>query len=226
VLFIRAEAIVSYWGFGVKLTILSKSSIGLYSLALIFAVFSGSAQAQAQAQMVDLSVSNPAIVSMTGGALSAESVASFALANVDDKAIADRESLRLERFRELMELNGSARYVRDQVASLGSVTREVAMKNLNIQSFTPEQERRFFQISTQILKKVEADILNDLARSQSRHFTIEEIQTLIKANSSTSAVKYNIAKFSDPKASQSLITSYMVEAVVSIIKSFKETIQS
>lgn len=207
-----------------KITKLAKSSLSLLVLGLGLGVCASSALAQAR----DASAFDPSLplVPMTAGALSADSVATMALASVDDKAIANREALRVERYRELMELNGTARYVRDQISSLGVVTRELAMENLNLKVFTPDQERRFFQISSVVLKKVESDILNDLAQTQSRYFTIEEIQTLIKANSSISAVKYNSAKFSDPKASQSLVTSYMVEAVVTIIKSFKETITS
>lgn len=198
----------------------------IFGIGLGFSTVPVLAQAQYAAQVSDLSDSNPALVPMQTGAISADNMASLALASVDDKAIANRESLRLERYRELMELNGSARYVRDQIASLNTVTRLVAMENLNLKSFSPDQEARYFQISSVVLRRVENDILNDLAQTQSRYFTVEEIQTLIKANSTTSAVKYNSAKFSDSQASQSLVTSYMVEAVVTIIKSFKETITS
>lgn len=159
-------------------------------------------------------------------AVSAESVAVDALANVNDAADFSYTQAKVDKYRELMELNGTARNVRTLLDTVKDATKLVVLERMGQQAMTTQQTMAFEQISSQVLAETEARILNDLAVAQAQTFTLDEIQSLITANSSISAAKYNAGKFAAPDVSQQMIQSYMVDAVVKIVKSFTESVQS
>jgi hypothetical protein len=159
-------------------------------------------------------------------AVSAESMAVVAVADVNDAADFSYAQAKVDKYRELMELNGTARNVRSLLGNIKAATRLVILERMGKQAFSPEQASTYDQMAGTVLAQTEARILNDLAVAQSKTFTLDEIQALITANSSISAAKYNSGKFSAPEVGQQLIQSYMVDAVVKIVKTFKESVQS
>jgi len=159
-------------------------------------------------------------------AVSADSFAVDALANVNDAADFSYTQAKVDKYRELMELNGTARNVRSLLDTVKDATKMVILERMGQQAMTEQQTSAFDQIAVKVLAETEARILNDVAVSQAQTFTLDEIQSLITANSSISAAKYNAGKFAAPDVSQQMVQSYMVDAVVKIVKTYTESVQS
>jgi len=124
-------------------------------------------------------------------------------------------------YEQLMELNGVSRNIRDVVASTRDSTRLVIIDRAKLDTLTPAQEARFIGIADPILKNAEADLIASVAAAQAPGFSDTEIRQLIIANASPAAAKYNAAKFVDQDKSADKIQSYMVNAVVRIIKAYQ-----
>lgn len=142
----------------------------------------------------------------------------------EDKAAAARKSRRIALYKQLMETNGTTKNVRLIMANTKAAVRLVILERKGAQSLSGADELKFNQIADRVLKDAEASIIDQIATTQSASFTEEEILTLISANSGPVAAKYNASKFANPEANAQQIQSYMVEAVIKIIKTFKEAI--
>ncbi|BBF81777.1 hypothetical protein EM6_2385 [Asticcacaulis excentricus] len=142
----------------------------------------------------------------------------------EDKAAAARKSRRIALYKQLMETNGTTKNVRLIMANTKAAVRLVILERKGAQSLSGADELKFNQIADRVLKEAEASIIDQIATAQSANFSEEEILTLISANSGPVAAKYNASKFANPDANAQQIQSYMVEAVIKIIKTFKEAI--
>lgn len=142
----------------------------------------------------------------------------------EDKAAAGRKSRRIALYKQLMETNGTTKNVRLIMANTKAAVRLVILERKGAQSLSGADELKFNQIADRVLKEAEASIIDQIATAQSANFSEEEILTLISANSGPVAAKYNASKFANPDANAQQIQSYMVEAVIKIIKTFKEAI--
>lgn len=159
-------------------------------------------------------------------ALAAGDVAVSAVAQVNDLANAANSSKKIELYKQLMELNGMSRNVRNVLASTKSATRLIVIDRAGADHLTPEQDARYNQIADGILKDTETSLIDDIAKAQAQTFSADEIQQLITANSSVAAAKYNAGKFQSPDANAQAIQTYMVEAVIKIIKSYTQSMAS
>ena len=159
-------------------------------------------------------------------AVAAGDVADIAVAQVNDQADAAVASKKVELYKQLMELNGTSRNIRAMLDNTKTTTRLIVIQRSGAAQLTPEQGARYDQVADNVLKATEARLIDDLAQTQATSFSADEIQQLINSNSSISAAKYNAAKFVDPQGNTAHIESYMVEAVIKIMKSFKESVAS
>lgn len=157
-------------------------------------------------------------------AIAAGDVATIAVAQLNDSADAAKAAEKVELYKQLMELNGMSRNVRMVLASTKSSTRLILIDRAGADHLTPEQDAKYNKIADTILKDTEVSLINDIARAQSANFSTEEIQQLITANASVAAAKYNAAKFLNPDASAQQVNSYMVDAMIKIIKTFTESV--
>lgn len=142
----------------------------------------------------------------------------------EDKAAAARKSRRIALYKQLMDTNGTSKNVHMIMANTKAAVRLVILERKGAKSLSPADELKFNQIADRVLKEAEVSIIDQIAATQSANFTEEEILTLISANSGPVAAKYNASKFANPDANAQQIQSYMVEAVIKIIKTFKEAI--
>ncbi|WP_298328391.1 hypothetical protein [Asticcacaulis sp.] len=142
----------------------------------------------------------------------------------EDKAAAARKSRRIALYKQLMETNGTTKNVRLIMGNTKAAVRLVILERKGAQALSAADELKFNQIADRVLKEAEASIIDQIATAQSANFSEEEILTLISANSGPVAAKYNASKFANPDANAQQIQSYMVEAVIKIIKTFKEAI--
>lgn len=156
-------------------------------------------------------------------AVSADSFASDALAQVDDQADAGYAKAKVARYIELLEVNGSKSSLKKQIETLKESTRQVIIKSLGRAYMTAEENTKFELICSKILSETESRILNEIAVNQSKTFTLEEISALISANSSPLAAKFVAGKSKTSPTEQHYVQTYVVEAVVYIIKTFRET---
>jgi hypothetical protein len=159
-------------------------------------------------------------------AVAAGDVASVAVAQVNDQADAAVATQKVELYKQLMELNGMSRNIRVVLDNTKTTTRLIVIQRSGSDHLTPEQDARYNQIADTVLKDAEARLIDEIAQSQATSYSADEIQQLIAANSSVAAAKYNAAKFVDPAGNTSQIETYMVEAVVKIMKTFKESVAS
>ena len=125
-----------------------------------------------------------------------------------------------------MQLNGVSRGVRTALDATKAQIRLVVLERAGKSAMTPAEEARYNSIADVVLKETEANVLDSIARSQSQSFSADEIQQLINANASVAAAKYNAGKFVTAQNSTEEVQSYMVQAVVKIIKTFKDSVAS
>jgi hypothetical protein len=122
-----------------------------------------------------------------------------------------------------MELNGVARNVRQVISNTKTATRLIVIDRAGLTTLTPEQDARYNQIADKILLDTQNSLIENIAEAQAPAFSADEIQQLITANSSIAAAKYNAAKFMQQDASAGEVQTYMVDAVIRIIKTFTES---
>jgi hypothetical protein len=192
--------------------------VGLHRLAAVYAgamLMAGAAQAQVVVD--DRPVHAPAVIT---------DLAQDALAQVNDTANATAEARKIALYRQLMELNGTSRNIRTIMLNTKAAVRLVILDRAKATSLSAAQEHKLDQISDDILKETEFSLINAVALSQAKAFSEDEITLLIKANGSEAGMRYNAGKFMAPEASAQQIQTYMVDAVVKIIKTFKEQVQS
>lgn len=142
----------------------------------------------------------------------------------EDKAAAARKTRRVALYKQLMEANGTSKNVRLIMANTKTAVKMVILERKGATNLSAADELKFNQVADRVLKDAEISIIDQIAATQSVNFSEEEILTLISANSGPVAAKYNASKFANPEANAQQIQSYMVEAVVKIIKTFKEAI--
>ena len=159
-------------------------------------------------------------------AVAAGDVAVSAVAQVNDSANAANVTRKVELYKQLMELNGMSRNVRNVLNSTKSATRLIVIDRAGTDHLTPEQDARYNKIADGILKDTETSLIEEIAQSQAQSFSADEIQQLITANSSIAAAKYNAGKFQSPDANAQAIQTFMVEAVIKIIKSYTQSMAS
>ncbi|MBW8882748.1 MAG: hypothetical protein JF615_15410, partial [Asticcacaulis sp.] len=133
---------------------------------------------------------------------------------------------KIDLYKQLMELNGQARTIRNAIGNIKSSTKLVVIDRAGKSTLTPEESARYDSIADIILDQTEASLINDIAKAQSQSFSTDEIQQLIVANSSVAAAKYNVGKFMSADANAQQIQAYMVDAVIKIIKTFQESMAS
>lgn len=159
-------------------------------------------------------------------AVAAGDEASVAVAQVNDSADAASAANKVALYKQLMELDGTSRNIRSVLDNAKTTTKLVVIQRSGESQLTAEQNARYDQIADKIMKDTEAQLIDAIAQNQASSFSADEIQQLIAANSSISAAKYNAAKFVDQSGNAAQVESYMVEAVVKIVKSFKESVAS
>jgi hypothetical protein len=166
------------------------------------------------------------VASTPNGIMTADSMATSAVAQINDAAIDAAAQKKIDLYKQLMELNGVSRSVRNSLDATKASTKTIVLERAGKATMTPADEARYNTIADGILKDTEASVIDEIARVQSQSFSADEIQQLIAANSSVAAAKYNAGKFTAPDNNADEIQTYMVEAVVKIVKTFKESISS
>ncbi len=159
-------------------------------------------------------------------AVAAGDVASVAVAQVNDQADAAVATQKVELYKQLMELNGMSRTIRNVLDNTKTSTRLIVIQRSGGDHLTAEQDARYNAIADTVLKDTEAKLIDDIAQTQAASYSADEIQQLIAANSSISAAKYNAAKFVDQAGNNQQVETYMVEAVMKIMQKFKESVTS
>ena len=177
------------------------------------ALVSGSAVAQEVAAYSDMPVA-------------AGDMAKPALAQLNDAADSAAAQKKIDLYKQLMQLNGVTRGVRTALDATKAQTRLVVLERAGKSAMTPAEEARYNTVADAVLKETETNVLDSIARSQSQSFSADEIQQLINANASVAAAKYNAGKFVTAQNSTEEVQSYMVQAVVKIIKTFKDSVDS
>ena len=185
--------------------------VGLAALALALAL-----PAAAQ-EIVDAAPSSTQ-------AVAAGDVADVAVAQINDQQDAAQAAAKIELYKQLMELNGTSRTIRNTLASAKTTTRLVVVQGTGQADLTPQQSALYDQIADGILKDTETKVIDDIAAAQSQSFSADEIQQLITANSSVAAAKYNAAKFLAPDANAAEVQQYMTDALIKIVKTFNESL--
>ena len=185
---------------------------GLAALALTALALPAAAQ-----EIVDAAPSN-------SQALAAGDVATVAVAQINDQQDAANAAQKVELYKQLMELNGTSRSIRNTLASARTTTRLVVVQNTGQGDLNAEQSALYDKIADGILGQTETQLIDDIAAKQSQSFSIAEIQQLITANSSVAAAKYNSAKFITPDANAAEVQQYMTDALIKIVKTFNESL--
>jgi hypothetical protein len=153
-------------------------------------------------------------------AIAAGDVAVSAVAQLNDAAETAHAAEKIELYKQLMELNGVSRNVRQVISNTKTATRLIVIDRAGLTTLTPDQDARYNQIADKILQDTQASLIENIAEAQAPLFSADEIQQLITANSSIAAAKYNSAKFMQQDQSATEVQSYMVDAVIKIIKTF------
>lgn len=156
-------------------------------------------------------------------ALAAGDVAVSAVAQLNDAAETAHVQEKIELYKQLMELNGVARNVREVISNTKTATRLIVIDRAGLTTLTPDQDARYNQIADKVLLDTQNSLIESIAEAQAPAFSSDEIQQLITANSSIAAAKYNAAKFMQQDASAGQVQTYMVDAVIRIIKTFTES---
>jgi hypothetical protein len=159
-------------------------------------------------------------------AIAAGDMASVAVAQLNDSADAAKAAQKVELYKQLMELNGMSRNVRMVLAGTKTSTRLIIIDRTGTDHLTPDQDAKYNKIADTVLKDTESSLINDIAKVQSANFSTEEIQQLITANASVAAAKYNATKFLNPDANAQQVQTYMVDAMIKIIKTFTESVSA
>ncbi|MBP2158019.1 MULTISPECIES: hypothetical protein [Asticcacaulis] len=186
---------------------------GFAFAAAALALVSGSAVAQEVVAYSDMPVA-------------AGDMAKPALAQLNDAADSAAAQKKIDLYKQLMQLNGVTRGVRTALDATKAQTRLVVLERAGKSAMTPAEEARYNTVADAVLKETEANVLDSIARSQSQSFSADEIQQLINANASVAAAKYNAGKFVTAQNSTEEVQNYMVQAVVKIIKTFKDSVDS
>jgi len=166
------------------------------------------------------------VVAYSDMPVAAGDMAKPALAQLNDAADSAAAQKKIDLYKQLMQLNGVTRGVRTALDATKAQTRLVVLERAGKSAMTPAEEARYNTIADAVLKETEANVLDSIARSQSQSFSADEIQQLINANASVAAAKYNAGKFVTAQNSTEEVQSYMVQAVVKIIKTFKDSVDS
>ncbi|MEI9905059.1 MAG: hypothetical protein WDN06_14650 [Asticcacaulis sp.] len=188
-----------------------------FGVALAVAGFAAGALPAAAQEIVDAAPSSTQ-------AVAAGDVATVAVAQINDKQDAAQAAAKVELYKQLMELNGTSRTIRNTLASAKTTTRLVVVQRVGEADLTPEQDALYNQIADTVLKQTEVKLIDDIAGAQSQSFSADEIQQLIAANSSVAAAKYNSAKFIAPDANAAQVQQYMTDALIKIVKTFNESL--
>ncbi len=159
-------------------------------------------------------------------AVAAGDVASVAVAQVNDQADAAVATQKVELYKQLMELNGTSRTIRNVLDNTKTSTKLIVIQRSGADRLTPEQDARYNTIADTVLKDTETKLIDDIATTQAASYSADEIKQLIASNSSISAAKYNAAKFVDQTGNNEQVEHYMVEAVMKIMQTFKESVAS
>lgn len=159
-------------------------------------------------------------------AVAAGDVAVVAVAQLNDAADSANAAKKVDLYKQLMELNGQARNIRNVIGNTRSATKLIVINRSGKPAMTDADSARYDAIATTVLGQTEASLINDIAVAQSQSFSADEIQQLIVANSSVAAAKYNAGKFAAGDSNTQQIQSYMIEAVIKIIKTFTESMAS
>ena len=173
-----------------------------------------------------------AALALSGGMASAQDivaagdVAVTAVAQLNDAADAVNAQKKIDLYKQLMQLNGTARSIHTALDATKESTKLVVVERAGKTTMSDAEVARYDTIADPILKDTETTIIDEIARSQSQAFSLDEIQQLINANSSVAAAKYNAGKFMAPDASAQEVQGYMIQAVIKIIKTFKESVAS
>lgn len=159
-------------------------------------------------------------------AVAAGDVATVAVAQLNDAADTAGAAKKVDLYKQLMELNGVSRNIRNVISNTKSATRLIVIDRSGQPALSDVDSARFNTIADQVLGQTEASLINDIAVAQSQWFSADEIQQLIAANSSVAAAKYNSTKFQAGEAAAQQVQAYMVDAVIKIIKTFQESMAS
>ncbi len=192
------------------------TAAGIIGLAAALALSGGMASAQ---DIVAAAPSNQY-------AVAAGDVAVTAVAQLNDAADAVSAQKKIDLYKQLMQLNGTARSIHTALDATKESTKLVVVERAGKTTMSDAEVARYDTIADPILKDTETTIIDEIARSQSQAFSLDEIQQLINANSSVAAAKYNAGKFMAPDASAQEVQGYMIQAVIKIIKTFKESVAS
>jgi hypothetical protein len=194
--------------------------VAISSLAVVATWAAASAFAPAFAQ--EIVAAAPSNIQ----AVAAGDVASVAVAQVNDQADAAVATQKVELYKQLMELNGMSRNIRTVLDNTKTTTKMIVVQRSGSDHLTPEQDARYDRIADTVLKDTESKLIDDIAQTQATSYSADEIQQLIASNSSVAAAKYNAAKFVDESGNATQVENYMVEAVIKIMKTFKESVAS
>lgn len=156
-------------------------------------------------------------------ALAAGDVATSAVAQLNDTAENAKVREKVELYKQLMELNGVSRNVRQVISNTKIATRLIVIDRAGLTTLTPEQDARYNKIADGILLDTQNTLIDNIAIAQAPAFSAEEIQQLITANASIAAAKYNAGKFMGQDEAATQVQNYMIEAVIKIIKTFTES---
>lgn len=186
----------------------------------------GFALAAAAILVVSSPVAAQEAVAYSDVPVAAGDMAKPALAQLNDAADSAAAQKKIDLYKQLMQLNGITRGVRTALDATKAQTRLVVLERAGKAAMTPVEEARYNTVADAVLKETEANVLDSIARSQSQSFSADEIQQLINANASVAAAKYNAGKFVTAQDGTEEVQSYMVQAVVKIIKTFKDSVAS
>lgn len=194
----------------------ANTAAGIIGLAAVILLSGGMASAQ---DIVAAAPSNQY-------AVAAGDMAVSAVAQLNDAADTANAQKKIDLYKQLMQLNGTERSIQTALNATKESTRLVVVERAGKKSMSESDSARYDTIADTILKDTQATIVDEIARSQSQAFSLDEIQQLINANSSIAAAKYNAGKFMAPDASAQEVQGYMIQAVIKIIKTFKESVAS
>ena len=186
----------------------------------------GFALAAAAILVVSSPVAAQEAVAYSDVPVAAGDMAKPALAQLNDAADSAAAQKKIDLYKQLMQLNGITRGVRTALDATKAQTRLVVLERAGKAAMTSAEEARYNTVADAVLKETEANVLDSIARSQSQSFSADEIQQLINANASVAAAKYNAGKFVTAQDGTEEVQSYMVQAVVKIIKTFKDSVAS
>ena len=96
-------------------------------------------------------------------AVAAGDVASVAVAQVNDQADAAVATQKVELYKQLMELNGTSRTIRNVLDNTKTSTKLIVIQRSGADRLTPEQDARYNTIADTVLKDTETKLIDDIA---------------------------------------------------------------